>query len=79
MKRLITFWLGSMVLVGTLASAVTAQVVKTTPRIVTAADLGFRVEGKDPNGRPVGSLVLRINGEWVPVSSAVQPSPLTMR
>ena len=35
-------------------------------RIISGADIGFRVEGRDgPNIK--GTLMLRINGRWVPV------------
>ena len=46
---------------------VTAQVVEVKPvppRVMTGADVGFRVEGIRGN-TPVGTLVVRVNGEWV--------------
>jgi len=36
-----------------------------TPRVVTGEDLGFRVEGLRGGSTPVGTLVVRVNGEWV--------------
>lgn len=40
-------------------------------RIVTSPDVGFRVDGTDPRtGRPVGTLVIRVNGEWVETSAS---------
>lgn len=36
-----------------------------TPRVVTGEDLGFRVEGLRGGTTPVGTLVVRVNGEWV--------------
>lgn len=80
MRKLISLWLLSLLIVAALAAAATAQVLRTPPTLVTSADIAFRIEGKDPKGRPVGTLMLRMNGDWVPVSNAVQPSPaLTSR
>jgi hypothetical protein len=45
----------------------TAQVVAVKPvppKVMTGADVGFRVEGIRGN-TPVGVVVVRINGEWV--------------
>ena len=36
-----------------------------TPRVLTGEDLGFRVEGLRGGSTPVGTLVVRVNGEWV--------------
>ena len=35
-------------------------------RIVSGADFGFRVESISPTGEPMGTLVIRVKGEWVP-------------
>ena len=35
-------------------------------RIISGADLGFRLEGRDRWGIK-GTLMVRINGQWVPV------------
>ncbi|MGE3705503.1 MAG: hypothetical protein AB7I13_09545 [Vicinamibacterales bacterium] len=36
------------------------------PRIVTGEDIGFRIDGIDPRtGVPTGTLVIRVNGEWM--------------
>jgi hypothetical protein len=34
-------------------------------RIVSGSDVGFRVEGKDVAGRPMGRWMVRIDGQWV--------------
>jgi hypothetical protein len=34
------------------------------PQVVAGPDLGLRIDG-DQNGRPVGTLVIRVNGKWV--------------
>ncbi len=36
-------------------------------RIVTGDNFGFRVDGRGPDGRVTGTLMVRINGQWVPV------------
>lgn len=47
----------------------TAQAVATTPvtpMVMSGADVGFRVEGIRGN-TPVGTLVVKVKGEWVEV------------
>lgn len=62
-----TLWLLSLV---AMAAAVTAQVRPTVPlpepKILSGADVGFRVEAMHGQ-TPVGSIVIRVNGEWVTV------------
>ena len=46
---------------------VTAQAVainKVPPKVMTGADIGFRVGGLRGD-TPVGTLVVKVNGEWV--------------
>lgn len=57
--------------------AVPAQVSRTQPRIISGGDLGFRVTGTDTQGRPVGSIVVRVNGEWVETGEPMGPKRLT--
>jgi hypothetical protein len=39
-------------------------------RIISGQDVGFRVEGRDPRtGRPTGTRVVRVDGEWTPVGT----------
>ena len=47
-----------------------------TPTIVSGPDLGFRIDKRRGN-TPVGALVVRINGQWVEVESAVGLRRLT--
>jgi hypothetical protein len=54
MYRLAALWMLSWAVVALVAAGVTAQVIRTPPRVVTGGDLGFRVDGKDLKGRPVG-------------------------
>ncbi len=62
MTRLALFWLGSLVTVAGLTATLTlAQVRRDVPRVVSGADVGFRVEGTDLSGNPTGMFVVRLN------------------
>jgi hypothetical protein len=39
-------------------------VAPVTPRVLSGADVGFRVEGLRGN-TPVGQVVVRVNGQWI--------------
>ncbi len=83
MARLIGFWVVSIAIAALLASVLTAQIVpggaftRTPPRVVSGNDIGFRIEGTDRQGHPVGTLVVQVNGQWVEVSRAPVSSPAT--
>lgn len=71
MKRLALLWLASLVAVAMLASTFTlAQAQQGDTRVVSGDDLGFRVEGSDRSGNPTGTLVIRIDGEWMEAISS---------
>ena len=58
---------------------VTAQAVvvnKVQPKVMTGADVGFRVEGLRGD-TPVGTLVVKVNGEWVE-AEIVTPNPRSL-
>ena len=76
MKRLALFWLASLVLVA-MASIAYAQRGPRLPepRILSGEDIGFRVEGMDLSGKPMGTLVIRVNGKWVEIGSSMGPRP----
>jgi len=77
MARLVLFWVGSLMALALVTTTLTlAQVRREVPRVVTGADLGFRVEGTDPSGNATGVFVVRLNGEWVPISSMPTVRPL---
>jgi hypothetical protein len=44
--------------------------VRQPPQIISGADIGFRVDGVAPDGKPVGRLVVHQRGEWVEVTLA---------
>ena len=64
-----TFVLASVVIPAVLAARADAQVhliqPLPEPRVISGADFGFRIEG-DQNGTAVGTLVVRVNGKWIP-------------
>jgi hypothetical protein len=65
-------------LLGLASSWVAAQVRTNpvSPTVLTGGDIGFRVEGIRGN-TPVGTLVVRVNGEWVEADTApVRPGSL---
>jgi hypothetical protein len=59
-------WLLSLVAVAAAVAAAQAFEYRALPepRVMTGGDVGFRVEGLYGN-MPSGSIVIRVNGEWV--------------
>ena len=59
-----------------------AQVAKNpysvVPVVLSGSDIGFRVEGRR-NGKVIGRLVVRLDGDWVDAESSFASRPLTMR
>ena len=90
MQRWIVLWLASLAVVAGFTSALMrAQAPSQVPppytqtqppaaRIVSGADIGFRVESSK-DGRAVGTLVVRINGQWVETTASIAPKRLTAR
>ncbi len=54
-----------MVLEGGRTIAQSVAVERVNPRVMTGGEVGFRVEGLR-GGTPVGTIVVQVNGEWVP-------------
>ena len=46
------------------------------PTVLSGNDIGFRIDGRRGN-TPIGTLVIKVNGQWVPVESAAAPKALT--
>ena len=91
MQRWLVLWLASLAVVAGFTSALMrAQAPSQVPppyasqapppaaRVVSGADLGFRVESAR-DGRAVGTLVVRINGQWVETESSIAPKRVTVR
>ena len=76
MTRVVLFWLASLVAVAAVTATFTrAQARRDVPRVVSGDDVGFRVEGTDPSGHATGMFMVRLNGQWVPVSSMPSVRP----
>jgi hypothetical protein len=66
---LVAAWVLSLLVAALIAHAhaqVLTQVAPVTPVVFSGNDVGFRVKGTRRE-TPVGTLVVRINGEWVEV------------
>ncbi len=66
------FIVATFVAVLALTSWVSAQLLgvqPVPPKVMTGADFGFRVEGLRGD-TPVGSFVVKVNGQWVEVKTA---------
>jgi len=74
-----------VVLLASLLSAVSGALLaqpqmqpSAEPSVVSGPDVGFRIESYE-RGKPVGTLVVRLNGRWVEPRSAMQAVPLGSR
>jgi len=61
-------WIMSLLAVAALAHAQTAQ-RPVIPYVASGGDIGFRVTGR-AGDHAIGTLVVRINGEWVEAQPA---------
>jgi hypothetical protein len=62
---LVIVWVVSLSVVAAIAMAQARQTVPLPePAVLSGADVGFRVEGKQGN-TPVGRIVVRIDGKWL--------------
>ena len=76
MKKLLLFWVASLVLVSMATIAVAQTRRLPAPITLSGNDIGFRVDGVDRKGKPVGTLMVRFNGEWVEAGAAMTIRPL---
>ena len=50
------------------------------PVVISGEDVGVRVTGpSDKSGKVAGTLVVKINGQWVDVTSTMTGVPMTIR
>jgi hypothetical protein len=72
MTKSVLLWLLSIVATAVITASMTmAQTRPPAPRILSGADIGIRIEGTDPRtGNPTGTLVVRLDGEWVEITPA---------
>ena len=71
----IVLWVASLVLTGILVSA---QTRRDPAAIISGNDIGFRPEGWNGKAR-TGTLVVRVNGEWVEAQGVIKAVPATTR
>jgi hypothetical protein len=79
-------WIVSILLAGLLGYAQAVQVPQpgpaprtpASPTVVFGNDVGFRVDQWQGN-TPLGTLVIKMNGEWVPVKESMGVHRLTSR
>ena len=73
--KLALVWAMSLAAVAIAASALTfAQPRLESAPILSGSDIGFRVEGQK-RGAPVGTLMVRIDGQWVEAGWATKAMP----
>ena len=75
---LILVWTFSLIIVSMFARAQTPTQRGAAPSIVSGGDLGFRVEGRRGD-HVIGTLVVRVNGEWVVAEPAAGAKALSGR
>jgi len=75
MTKVAFAWFVSLVVVA-MATFAVAQSRFPEPRIVSGNDIGFRVEGTDLSGRPMGTLMVRVNGQWNEVGASMTVRPV---
>jgi hypothetical protein len=78
MRKWIAIWLASLAVVAGLTTVLTrAQDVRPQdPKIISGSDFGFRVDNTY-TGKPIGTLVVRVNGNWVEVALGPKFGPAT--
>ena len=76
MNRRLLSWVAAAVVAAT-TTLVFAQTRSPQPQVLSGGDIGFRVEGTDFRGRPTGTFVVRINGNWVEVGTSGGVHPAT--
>ena len=68
-------------LLSAVSGALLAQPERRTinePVILSGADVGFRIESYE-RGKPIGRLVVRLDGRWVEPRPVMQAAPLGSR
>ncbi len=73
MRKWLALWFASLVGVAALTSAIIYGLSRLQSRdfyVLSGADVGYRVEGTDANGKPIGRWMVRIKGDWIEPSNA---------
>jgi hypothetical protein len=74
--KLALVWMLSLLVVAAASRLTLAQTATGDKRIVSGADLGFRIDS-ERGGVPTGRFVVRVNGTWVEVKESVGAARLT--
>jgi hypothetical protein len=69
----VALWLASLVAVGVWAQAPSQPEAK----VISGSDLGYRIERTDRTGKPIDTIVVRIDGKWVEAGFAPGLSRIT--
>lgn len=77
---LMVAWMLSLVLIGAVVHAQLGPISPVTPaKVISGSDFGIRIEGMRGD-RPFGSLVVRVNGEWVEADlGTLKPKQLSLK
>jgi hypothetical protein len=67
-------WLFSLVAIAAIAYS-RPTMPDPEPTVISSNDIGFRVDRYDGR-RPVGVIVIRVDGRWIEPKSVPQPRPL---
>ena len=79
MQKWIALWFASLLAVAVLTSGVMFaqnRLLERDYQMVSGADVGFRIEGTDTSGKPIGRWMIRQNGQWVEPGMEVIPRRL---
>jgi hypothetical protein len=75
-NRSVPLWLVLILLLTAVSSGFAIAAVQPRQgRVVSGDDIGFRIEGVDRQGNPMGTLVIRMKGDWVPATSTFGVRP----
>ena len=74
--KLALAWVLSLMVVAAASRLTLAQTPTNDKRIVSGADLGFRIDS-ERGGVPTGRFVVRVNGTWVEVKESIGAARLT--
>jgi len=67
-------WLFSLIAVAAIAQSLPTM-PDAKPLVISGNDIGFRVDRYEGR-RPVGVIVVRVDGQWIEPKSVPQPRPL---
>ncbi len=79
MPKRVALWVACLVAAVVLAAAAMgAQPVQLPPNqyhMLSGSDVGFRVEGTDASGKPVGTWMVKVDGKWIEPGMSVHIHP----